>query len=64
MDVSLHTSVVAVKGGRIKPGSKLLLDYDFQPGPMGHHDYGESLRLCVIDFRLITCQRGYGCRWR
>ena len=39
LDGSLASKVQVLAGGAIKPGSKLLLDYDFQPGPMGHHDY-------------------------
>ena len=39
LNSGLMSTVHVVPGGAIKPGSKLLLDYDFQPGPMGHHDY-------------------------
>jgi len=35
----LLTSMQILAGGDIKQGAKLLLDYDYQPGPMGHHDY-------------------------
>ena len=39
LDASLVSKVQVMAGGTIKPGSSLLLDYDFQPGAMGHHDY-------------------------
>lgn len=39
LDVTLVSKVQVLAGGTIKPGSDLVLDYDFQPGAMGHHDY-------------------------
>ena len=35
----LISSVHVLPGGKIKPGAELLLDYDYQPGALGHHDY-------------------------
>jgi hypothetical protein len=35
LDTSMLTTVRALSSGAVKPGTKLLLDYDFQPGPMG-----------------------------
>jgi hypothetical protein len=35
----LISSVHVLPRGKIKPGAELLLDYDYQPGALGHHDY-------------------------
>ena len=36
---SLLSFVHVLPGGNINVGQELVLDYDFQPGAMGHHDY-------------------------
>jgi hypothetical protein len=37
--MSMTVAVVATAGGKLKPGDKVVVDYDFQPGPMGFHTY-------------------------
>ena len=39
LDASLLSSLHASSGGKIRPGAKLWVDYDFQPGSMGFHTY-------------------------
>ena len=35
----LQTGLTALNGSRLAPGARVLVDYDFQPGQMGFHDY-------------------------
>jgi hypothetical protein len=39
LDVTMLTTVRPLSGGKLKPHQALLLDYDLQPGSMGHHTY-------------------------
>lgn len=39
LNQNLTARVVALKGGKLNPGDRVVLDYDFQPGSMGFHSY-------------------------
>jgi hypothetical protein len=52
LDASLLSSLHASSGGKISPGAKLWVDYDFQPGSMGFHTYVTSLLSLSFSFSL------------
>ena len=39
LNPNLTYALTALAGGGITPGTRLAVDYDFQPGPMGFHSY-------------------------